>query len=299
MTGQSDREPVLPRDGATASSARERSPATRRDRLDRLLVTRGLVATRHRATGLIMTGAVQVDGKRVTKPGTAVDRESRIEVTASQEYVSRGGIKLEAAFDSFDIRITGAVALDVGASTGGFTDVLLRRGAQRVYAIDVGYGQLAWELRQDERVIVMERTNIRHVATLPEPIDLASIDVSFISLHHVLPVVAMLLTHEGDVVTLIKPQFEAGRKLVGKGGVVRDPAVHRDVLREVLSDAESSGWTVVALTPSPITGPAGNREFLAHLRRRQATTESRVGELVEAALSAEETRSLLGGGSSP
>jgi 23S rRNA (cytidine1920-2'-O)/16S rRNA (cytidine1409-2'-O)-methyltransferase len=181
-------------------------------------------------------------------------------------YVSRGGLKLERAVDRFSVPVADTVAADVGASTGGFTDVLLRRGARRVYAIDVGYGQLAWPLRNDERVVVMERTNIRNLESLPERVDLAVVDTSFISLRQVLPHVAPLLVPNGDAVVLIKPQFEAGRDRVGKKGVVRSRVVWAEVLYRVLEWAEANGWSVLGLERSPIHGPAGNVEFLAHLR---------------------------------
>jgi 23S rRNA (cytidine1920-2'-O)/16S rRNA (cytidine1409-2'-O)-methyltransferase len=261
---------------------------TQKQRLDVLLVERGLAETRQRAQGLIMAGVVCVNGQPVTKPGTAVDLTADIELTSSPlEYVSRGALKLEAALERFNITVAGKVALDVGASTGGFTEVLLRRGAARVYAVDVGYGQLAWRLRQDQRVVVMERTNIRSVKSLPEPIELATIDVSFISLRLVLPSVARLMVAGGDAVPLIKPQFEAGREQVGKGGVVRDPAIHRAVLKRVLSEATESGWVVANLMASPLIGPAGNREFLAHLRLgagQSANIEELIDAVVEARL---------------
>lgn len=251
-----------------------------KQRLDQLLVARGLSESREKAQRLIMAGDVFVDGRRVDKPGTSVGETAQVEVRAGLPYVSRGGYKLAAALDQFEIDIGGRVCADVGASTGGFTDVLLQRGAERVYAIDVGYGQLDWKLRGDPRVIVMERTNIRRVESLPEPIDFASIDVSFISLRLVLPVVKGLLRREvrpGEstfypayvlpaVVALVKPQFEAGRDQVGKGGVVRAAGVHRAVLTGLLKYCAKRGWAARGLMASPIKGPAGNVEFLLYVQ---------------------------------
>lgn len=230
-----------------------------------LLVERGLAESRNRAQQLIRAGQVLVDDRVHDKPGMGVSVDAEIRVRERLPYVSRGGLKLAAALDAFAIDVTGVVAADVGASTGGFTDCLLQRGAAKVYAIDVGYGQLAWSLRQDERVVVMERTNVRYLDDLPEPVGLATIDVSFISLRLVLPRVAGWLTPAGQIIALIKPQFEAGRENVGKGGVVRDADVHRRVLHEILSFAEGTGLCVRGLIPSPITGAEGNVEFLAWL----------------------------------
>jgi 23S rRNA (cytidine1920-2'-O)/16S rRNA (cytidine1409-2'-O)-methyltransferase len=241
-----------------------KKPVTKK-RLDILLVERELVESRQRAQRLIMAGQVMVDRRVVDKPGTRVCQEADITLQATLPYVSRGGLKLEAALDRFAIEVSGVIAADVGASTGGFTDCLLQRGASKVYAIDVGYGQLAWRLRNDPRVIVMERVNVRYLEGLPEPIGLATVDVSFISLELVLPAVIGFLKPRSDIVALIKPQFEAGRKQVGKGGVVKDPAAHRAVLRKVLLWAEEHGLTVRGLMASPLKGPAGNVEFLAHL----------------------------------
>ena len=235
-------------------------------RLDLLLVQRGLAASRSQAQSLVLAGQVRVDGQTALKAGARVSANAHLEVREPLPYVSRGGIKLAAALDAFAVKVTGVVCADVGASTGGFTDCLLQRGAARVYAIDVGYGQLAWKLRQDERVVVMERTNARYLESLPEPVGLVTIDVSFISLGLLLPTVVRWLTPEGEVIPLVKPQFEAGREQVGKGGVVRDPAVHRQVLEKVASYATACGLAVQGLIRSPITGPAGNVEFLMHLR---------------------------------
>ena len=234
-------------------------------RIDTLLHNRGLAPSREKARRLILAGQVFVDGQRVDKAGTRVDESAKVEVRQGPPYVSRGGLKLEHALSVFGISPDGRVAADVGASTGGFTDCLLQRGAAKVYAIDVGYGQLDWGLRQDPRVVVMERTNARHLEALPEPVSLVTIDVSFISLELILPQVRRWLAPGGEVVALIKPQFEAGPERVGKGGVVRDPDVHRDVLHTTLAWARENGWRVLGLTRSPITGPKGNVEFLAWL----------------------------------
>jgi 23S rRNA (cytidine1920-2'-O)/16S rRNA (cytidine1409-2'-O)-methyltransferase len=237
-------------------------------RLDNLLVTRGLAETRSKAQALVMAGSVRVAGQPATKPGAMVDEAADVAVTAALPYASRGGYKLAHALDSFGLDPRGLAALDVGASTGGFTDVLLQRGAARVYAVDVGYGILDYRLRSDPRVTVLERTNIRHLEALPEGAlaSCAVIDVSFISLRLVLPAVRRLLDPAAWVVALVKPQFEAGAEQVGKGGVVRDPQVHRAVLREALAFAETLGLTPRGLARSPITGPAGNVEFLAWLQ---------------------------------
>jgi 23S rRNA (cytidine1920-2'-O)/16S rRNA (cytidine1409-2'-O)-methyltransferase len=241
--------------------------AVKKKRLDVLLVERGLVESWEQGKRLIMAGQVLVDGQVVDKPGMQVAGSADICLRASPPYVSRGGSKLEAALDSFAVPVADVVAADVGASTGGFTDCLLQRGARKVYAIDVGYGQLAWRLRQDPRVVVMERMNVRYLGSLPEPIDLATVDVSFISLELVLPSVIGWLKSAGAIIALIKPQFEAGRTEVGKGGVVKDPEVHRAVLRKILGWALDHGLAVRGVMASPLKGPAGNVEFLAHLSR--------------------------------
>jgi 23S rRNA (cytidine1920-2'-O)/16S rRNA (cytidine1409-2'-O)-methyltransferase len=243
-----------------------------RVRLDQLLVERGLADSRARAQALVMAGKVRVgagDAARADrKPGDLVDAASAVAVTAPEPYVSRGGYKLAAALDAFSIDLAGAVCLDVGASTGGFTDVLLQRGADRVYAIDVGRGQLAEPLRRNPRVVSIERRNARSLepTSLPEPIDLAVVDVSFISLRLVLGPIASTLRPHGRVVPLVKPQFEAGRA-DARGGVVRDPAVHRRVLEDVVAAAARVGLGAIAVVASPITGPEGNREFLLDLRQ--------------------------------
>jgi 23S rRNA (cytidine1920-2'-O)/16S rRNA (cytidine1409-2'-O)-methyltransferase len=232
-------------------------------RLDLLVVERGLAESRMRARRLIRAGLVHVAGQVADKPGTQVVTNAEITLQARPRFVSRGGEKLEAALARFELDVAGMVAADVGASTGGFTDCLLQHGALRVYAIDVGYGQLHWRLRNDPRVVVMERTNARYLESLPQPADLVTADVSFISLELILPAVVRCLRPGGQVVALIKPQFEAGRREVGKGGVVRDPAVHRRVLERVLDTAAELGLGLRGLMPSPLRGPAGNVEFLA------------------------------------
>lgn len=236
----------------------------RKERLDLLLVERGLADSRQQAQRLIMAGDVAVDERVVDKPGTRVALAARLTVAGGLPYVSRGGFKLAAALDAFGLDVSGWIAADVGASTGGFTDCLLQRGVVRVYAMDVGYGQLAWKLQQDPRVVVMDRTNARYLEHLPEAVDLATVDVSFISLKLVLPAVIGWLRPGGRIVTLIKPQFEAGRRQVGKGGVVRDPAVHRAVLHQIAAWAEAQGLGLLGLIRSPVAGPAGNIEFLGH-----------------------------------
>ena len=239
-----------------------------KERLDVLLVSLGLAESRAKAQATIMAGEVYVNGQKADKSGMEVDITSNIEVRGSAcPYVSRGGLKLEKALRNFGVDPTGYVCSDSGASTGGFTDCLLQQGASKVFAIDVGYGQLAWKIRNDPRVVVMERTNIRYVTLedLGEPLDLSVIDVSFISLGLVLPVVKTLLKPTGQVLCLIKPQFEAGKDKVGKKGVVRDPAVHEEVLQNFISLAKALDFTIRNLTFSPVKGPEGNIEFLAHL----------------------------------
>jgi 23S rRNA (cytidine1920-2'-O)/16S rRNA (cytidine1409-2'-O)-methyltransferase len=230
-----------------------------------LVVERGLCASRTEAQRLIMAGEVRVDDQLVTKPGTQVPVQATITIDQGLPFVSRGGFKLQAALDAFDVIVQDRVAADVGASTGGFTDCLLQRGARRIYAIDVGYGQFDWSLRNDDRVVVMERTNARYLHELPEPIQLATVDVSFISLQLILPRIHDWLEPGGKVIALIKPQFEAGRAQVGKGGIVRDPAVHRQVLLRILSWAGQNGLPPQGLIRSPIKGATGNVEFLALL----------------------------------
>ena len=240
--------------------------AEKKERLDVLLVERGLVPTRSKARAIVMAGEVLVNGQRADKPGMKVALDVVIEVVAPMPYVSRGGFKLAGALDAAGLAVEGKVCADVGACTGGFSDVMLQRGAARVYAIDVGYGQLDWKVRQDPRVVVMERTNVRYLEALPEPIDLAAIDVSFISLKLVLPAVQLWLAPEGDIIALIKPQFEAGPSQVGKGGIVKDTDVHRQVLEDILSWCQEHALTPRALYRSSIEGSGGNVEFLVHLR---------------------------------
>jgi 23S rRNA (cytidine1920-2'-O)/16S rRNA (cytidine1409-2'-O)-methyltransferase len=252
-------------------------------RLDVLMVERGLAASRQQAQRLIMAGEVFIGTERATKPAQPVLPESPIQVRAALPFVSRGGLKLDAALAYFRLDVTGYVCADVGASTGGFTDCLLKRGAVKVYAIDVGYGQLDWRLRTDTRVVVMERTNARTLQALPEPLDLAVADVSFISLEIVLLTAREWLTENGQIVALIKPQFEAGRGQVGKGGVVRDPSIHRTVLTKILTWAVAHNLQPLNLMPSPITGPAGNVEFLVHLRRASKVTGP-IESMIEACL---------------
>ena len=236
-------------------------------RLDVALVERGLTDSRTRAQRLIRAGQVSVAGQVVDKPGTPVPDGARLSLKARPQYVSRGGEKLEAALSQFEVGVRDSVAADVGASTGGFTDCLLQHGARRVYAIDVGYGQLHWRLRNDPRVVVMERTNARYLKALPEPVEIVTVDVSFISLGLILPSTVGWFAESGrpgsQVLALIKPQFEAGRSDVARGGVVRDPGVHRRVLRRVLGMAGALGLRLRGLMASPLRGPAGNVEFLA------------------------------------
>jgi len=257
-----------------------------RERLDVLLFEQGLAESREKARRLIMAAQVSVDGVVVDKPGMRVATTASLEIAPGPAYVSRGGLKLEAALEGFGVDVHGWIAADVGASTGGFTDCLLQRGAARVYAIDVGYGQLAWRLRQDPRVVVMERVNARYLKALPERVDLVVVDVSFISLTLILPAGLNLLKPEGQIITLIKPQFEAGRKQVGKGGVVKDPAVHRAVLESVLGWATLHGLHVRGCMPSPVRGPAGNLEFLAHLSPSPTVEPAPIGTLIQQCLEA-------------
>ncbi len=241
-----------------------------KERLDILLTERNIFESRARAKTMIMMGKVLVDGQKIDKAGTLVKIDSEIRVLGEEmPFVSRGGFKLKKAVESFNLNLSGKIAADIGASTGGFTDCMLQNGATKIYAIDVGYGQLAWKLRQDERVINLERTNIRNVTEkeIPEKLDFASIDVAFISLDKVLPVAFNLLKPEGEVVALIKPQFEAGRENVGKKGVVKDKKIHREVIEKILNFAGEIGFKICGLTFSPIKGPEGNIEYLAYLSK--------------------------------
>ena len=243
-------------------------------RLDTLLVERGLVASRERARALILAGDVRVNGQVATKAGVAVAADAEIALSAPDHpYVGRGGLKLAHALDAFGIDVTGRLALDIGASTGGFTDVMLQRGATRIVALDVGHGQLDWKIRSDPRVVTIERTNARSLTPEALPadaraFDLVTVDVSFISLRHILPVIPGLLRPGADLVVLVKPQFEAQREEVGKGGIVRDDEVRLRVVEEVASVADTLGLIRLAVIDSPIAGMEGNREFLMHLRQR-------------------------------
>ncbi|HEY8599080.1 MAG TPA: TlyA family RNA methyltransferase [Thermomicrobiales bacterium] len=269
-------------------------PKAGRERLDEALVTRGLAESRSQARALVMAGQVRVGGRVVDKPGMPVPAGA-IEVISGGRFVSRGGDKLQGALDQFPIAPRGLVCADLGASTGGFTDCLLQAGAARVYAVDVGRGQLHWKLRQDPRVIVIERQNARYLESLPEPVALVVADLSFISLALILPTMRRLLVPGGQALTLVKPQFEAGREAVGKGGVVRDPATHRAVLHRFIDDARREAFAVPGLIASPLRGPAGNVEFLAHLRQNPAsdTTLPDADTLVETAMATVATEPLV------
>jgi len=239
----------------------------KKQRIDVLMVERGLAESRNKAQRLIMAGEVRVAGEMIHKPSIMVADDAQIEVKERPKYVSRGGKKLAAAIEAFNVNVAGKVCADVGASTGGFTDCLLQNGAEKVFAIDVGYGVLHWKLRQDPRVVVMERINARYLDQLPEVVELVTIDASFISLKLILPaVMGWFDRSEGQVIALIKPQFEAGRKAAAvHAGVIKDPAIHEQVLLETLLEAQSFGLTTMGLIPSPIKGPKGNVEFLADL----------------------------------
>jgi 23S rRNA (cytidine1920-2'-O)/16S rRNA (cytidine1409-2'-O)-methyltransferase len=238
-----------------------------KQRLDRLLVERGLVESREKAQALIMAGEVMVEGQKAVKPGHSVEVSSKIEVTGKAPYVSRGGLKLAAALDGFAIDVTGLVVMDVGASTGGFTDCLLQHGAARVHAVDVGAGQLDWKIRKDSRVVVHEGINARHLRRedIGEPVDLVTCDVSFISVTLILPAVAPILRLEGAMVILVKPQFEVGKGQVGKGGIVRSPELHSEACARVETAVKSLGFKT-GIIESPITGAEGNKEFLLYAR---------------------------------
>ncbi len=255
-------------------------------RLDVALVERGLAETRQKAQATIMSGVVYVNGQKADKAGFAVADDATVEMRGNAlPYVSRGGLKLEKAMREFGLTLRGCICADIGASTGGFTDCMLQNGASRVYAVDVGYGQLDWRLRNDARVVCMERTNARYLTheQVPDELDFASIDVSFISLKLILPAVNGLLRSGGRVACLVKPQFEAGREKVGKKGVVRDPAVHLEVLEHFLEHARESGFAVLDMTYSPIRGPEGNIEYLGYLEKGAATErEFNLAALVEA-----------------
>ena len=254
-----------------------------KERLDVLLVKRGLAESREKAKAIIMSGIVYVEDQKEDKAGTTFDENAKIEVRGSTlKYVSRGGLKLEKAMTHFGVTLDRKVCMDVGASTGGFTDCMLQNGAVKVFSVDVGHGQLAWKLRNDPRVVCMEKTNIRYVTPedIGEPVDFSSIDVSFISLTKVLGPVKEILSPGGEVVALIKPQFEAGRDRIGKKGVIHDPKVHEDVLREIVEFAPSIGWQVQQLDYSPIKGPEGNIEFLGKITVRTQETEPVTPEII-------------------
>lgn len=261
-----------------------------KERLDVLLVNRGLAASREKAKAIIMSGSVYVDGQKEDKAGQTFPEEANIEVRGSTlKYVSRGGLKLEKAMECFDVSLSGKICMDVGSSTGGFTDCMLQNGAVKVYAVDVGHGQLDWKLRNDQRVICMEKTNVRYVKPedIEDRIQFSSIDVSFISLTKVLGPVKELLTDDGEIVCLIKPQFEAGREKVGKHGVVRDASVHKEVIDMVMNYAVSINFEVLNLEFSPVKGPEGNIEYLLHLLKHQSKEYSCIpvdsGEIVRKA----------------
>ena len=259
-----------------------------KERLDVLLVNRGLADSREKAKAIIMSGNVYVDGQKEDKAGSSFNETVNIEVRGNTlKYVSRGGLKLEKAMQLFPIKLENTVCMDIGASTGGFTDCMLQNGASKVYSVDVGYGQLAWQLRTDPRVVNLERTNARYLTReqIPEEIDFFSVDVSFISLKIILPAVRPLLKDGGKAVCLIKPQFEAGREKVGKKGVVRDKAVHEEVVQMICDFAVGNGYSVQGLTFSPVKGPEGNIEYLVFLQKSDApvnTAESTPHEIVEA-----------------
>jgi 23S rRNA (cytidine1920-2'-O)/16S rRNA (cytidine1409-2'-O)-methyltransferase len=255
-----------------------------RKRLDSELQKRGLVPSREKGRALIMAGQVYVNGQKATKAGLFIDDSDIIDVRENKiQYVSRGGLKLEKAVADFKLELKGKTCIDVGASTGGFTDCMLQNGAARVYAVDVGYGQLAWKLRSDERVTVLERTNFRYVTDgqIPEKAHFASVDVSFISLKLILPVLRGFLTDGGEAVCLIKPQFEAGREHVGKKGVVRDESVHVRVVADICEFAQNNGFCVKGLTFSPVKGPEGNIEYLMHIIKSEAAVIENGGYLSE------------------
>lgn len=267
-----------------------------KERLDVLLVKKGLAPSREKAKAVIMAGSVYVDGQKEDKAGSVFDEESaQIEVRGhALPYVSRGGLKLEKALKVFLITLTDKICMDIGASTGGFTDCMLQNGATKVYSVDVGYGQLDWKLRQDDRVVCMEKTNFRYMTPedIPEVLDFASVDVSFISLDKILTPAYALLREQGEMVALIKPQFEAGREKVGKKGVVRDPKVHEEVISRIVRHADEVSFEVLDLSYSPIRGPEGNIEYLIHLRKNPERTvypdipavfEKKIKEIVEEA----------------
>mgnify|MGYP002623397011 CR=1 FL=1 len=260
-----------------------------KERLDIVLTEQKFFDSRAKAKSMIMLGKILVDGEKIEKAGTLINRDAKIEIIGREmPFVSRGGFKLQKALEVFKIDLREKISADIGASTGGFTDCMLQSGAKKVYAIDVGYGQLAWKLRQDDRVINLERTNIRNVTqeNIPDILDFASIDVSFISLEKVLPVVKNFLSDNGEVVALIKPQFEAGRENVGKKGVVRDKKIHEQVLEKILTFAQEINFKICGLDFSPIRGPEGNIEFLAYLSKNFSAAEINLSEKISETVSA-------------
>ncbi len=256
-----------------------------KERLDIILTERGIFPSREKAKASIMAGLIYVDGQRIDKPGTPVDTEAEIKVKEDLcPYVSRGGLKLEKAIDTFGFSLDGKTAVDIGASTGGFTDCMLKNGARKVFAIDVGYGQLDWKLRNDPRVVNMEKINVRYLdpETISDPIDFISIDVSFISLKLVFPVASSLLSEDGSLVCLVKPQFEAGREQVGKKGIVRDASVHAEVIEKVIGYGEDNGLYSHGLTYSPVTGTKGNIEYLLYMKKTPALSRPDTEKVVSA-----------------
>ena len=267
-------------------------------RLDCLIYEQGLAESREKAKIDVMMGNVYVDGQKQDKPGTMLPQSARIEVRGETlKYVSRGGLKLEKALAVFPIDLNGKIAMDIGASTGGFTDCMLQNGAAKVYAVDVGYGQLAWKLRTDPRVVNLERTNVRYLTAeqVPEPVDFFSVDVAFISLKLVLPVARNFLRDGGEAVCLIKPQFEAGREKVGKKGVVRDKAVHAEVIGSIADFVLHNGFSILGLTFSPVKGPEGNIEYLLYLKKSKKPS----GGFPDVAALVEESHRVLNGGKVP
>ena len=257
-----------------------------KERLDVLLVNNGLAESREKAKRTIMAGLVTVDGRLEDKPGSRFDIDSDVQVKGQEcPYVSRGGLKLEKAIEEWGVSCDGAVCVDMGASTGGFTDCMLQHGARKVYAIDVGYGQLGYKLRTDDRVVNMEKTNIRYLDTalIEEPVDLISIDVSFISVKHMFPVASSILSESGKILCLVKPQFEAGREQVGKGGIVREPEIHKEVIENVIGYASDNGLYPEALSYSPIKGTKGNIEYLLLLSHKKCDNKLDMSEVINEA----------------
>ncbi len=256
-----------------------------KDRIDIVITDRGLCNSREKAKTLIMAGLVTVNGEKIDKPGTKIDSEANIEIKEQNEFVSRGGYKLKKAIQIYNLDLTGKICADIGASTGGFTDCMLKNGASKIYAVDVGYGQLAWTLRNDPRVVNMERINARYLnaESIPDGLDFFSVDVAFISLSKILPAVTALMKRDGECVCLIKPQFEAGREFVGKKGVVRDKTVHLNVINNIIEVVRELGLTVKGLAYSPIKGPEGNIEYLIYAGKSGEPCEINPGDVVEEA----------------